>query len=128
MTRLSKIDFIKDIVVPYKAMPFLGYEVVFGLDGKSLLLVTPSVATPVFFTCNSNVLLNAAYKSFYEWLYEYNHEVEKSLYEDQQAEAAAERALTRMFEDSGWLEHEAQDAWEYKKARLDPQSGFYGDF
>lgn len=47
---------------------------------------------------------------------------------DAAAEAASERAITRAYEDSGWLAHAEQDAWEYNRARLDRQSCFYGDF
>ncbi len=70
---------------------------------------------------------NAAYKSFSQWLHEYSDEVEKGLAEDAQAEAASERAIARMYDDIGWVAQAAQDEWEYKKARLDRQSGFYGD-
>ena len=127
MAMLSQFDFIDEVVNKHNAVPFLGYEIVFGLDGESLLIVGKYAATPVFFTSKSKVLLNAAYKSFSQWLHEYSDEVEKGLAEDAQAEAASERAIARMYDDIGWVAQAAQDEWEYKKARLDRQSGFYGD-
>ena len=127
MAILAQFDFIDEVVNKYNAVPFLGYEIVFGLDGQSLLIIGKYDATPVFFTSTSSVLLNAAYTSFYQWLHEYRDEVEKSLAEDAQAEAATERAIARMYDDIGWMAQAAQDEWEYKKARLDRQSGFYGD-
>lgn len=127
MAILAQFDFIDEVVNKYNAVPFLGYEIVFGLDGQSLLIIGKYDATPVFFTSTSSVLLNAAYTSFYQWLHEYSDEVEKSLAEDAQAEAATERAIARMYDDIGWMAQAEQDEWEYKKARLDRQSGFYGD-
>lgn len=53
------------------------------------------------------------------WFKEYSDSWAESVAQDAAAEAASERAITRAYEDSGWLAHAEQDAWEYNKARLD---------
>jgi hypothetical protein len=128
MAIMSELDFHINVIEKYNALSCWGYAVVFGLDGRSLLIVGRDHIVPAFYNSDSVVLLNAAYASFSSWFKEYSDSWEEDQVALAAADAAAERANTEAWENSGWLAHEAQDFHEYFKARLDPQSGFYMDF
>ncbi|EQA3293198.1 hypothetical protein ACX0LI_004921, partial [Salmonella enterica subsp. enterica serovar Newport] len=125
---MAELDFVENVIEKFNALHCWGYEVVFGLDGRSLVIAGRDNDIPVLFTSTSPVLLNAAFVSYSAWFKEYSDSWAESAAQDAAAEAASERAITRAYEDSGWLAHAEQDAWEYNRARLDRQSCFYGDF
>lgn len=126
MALMPKEDFINNVVELTKSVDSI---LLFGLDGRSLFVYSnPYYSSEVFFTSASAVLLNAAYTACAKWLLEFNEYWSKELADDAKAEAAAERAHARAYEDSGWLAAEEQDYRERFISRLDPQSGFYGDF
>ncbi|CSY49445.1 hypothetical protein FP371_25095 [Citrobacter freundii] len=126
MAIMSEFDFYQNVIEKHNAVLCFGYNVLFGLDGRSLVVVRSDEVIPVC-ESSSSVLLNAAFDAFSTWFKEYNDSFEESQAELAAADAASERAISRMFDDCGWMEAAAQDAWEYNKARLDRQSCFYGD-
>lgn len=127
MAIMSELDFCQKVIEKHNAVLCFGYNVLFSLDGRFLVVASRHEVIRLL-ESSSSVLLNAAFDAYSKWFKEYNDSFEESQAELAAADAASERAINRMFDDCGWMAAAAQDEWEYKKARLDPQSGFYKDF